>query len=102
MARKHPPNETVQPLLPLFIPTIQIPQGDGSILVKPGKPVAWLNPKQFGEQVGLSPDAIRRKIGSEALPERFIEYAGPKLIRIRADALEHFREHYRNLRGLGA
>jgi hypothetical protein len=102
MARKHQPDETVQPLLPLFIPTIQIRQADGSILVKPGKAVALLTPKQFGEQVGLGPDAIRRKIGSDALPEAFVEYAGPKLIRIRSEALEHFREHYRNLRGLGA
>lgn len=86
----------------MFFPTIRIPQGDGSVVLKPGKPVLWLTPKQFGEQVGLGPDAIYRKIGTEALPESFVEYAGPRKIRIRADALEHFREHYQTLRGLGA
>jgi len=89
------------PELPLFIPAIQVPQGDGSVLVKPGRPVAWLTPAQFGREVGLGPDAIYRKIGSAALPESFVDYAGPRKIRIRADALEHFRQHWRGRRACG-
>lgn len=94
-----PPGQT---LLPLLIPTVQIPQGDGTYLIKPGKPIQWLTVKQFAAQVGLGPDAIYRKIGSDALPESFVEYAGPRKIRIRADGVEHFLLHYRQRRGLGA
>lgn len=94
-----PPGQTS--FLPLLIPTVQIPQGDGSYLVKPGKPIQWLTVKQFAAQVGLGPDAIYRKIGSEALPESFVDYAGPRKIRIRANAVEHFLLYYRQRRGLG-
>ncbi|MBN9693937.1 MAG: hypothetical protein J0M24_27150 [Verrucomicrobia bacterium] len=98
----NPTKEPLQTLLPLFIPTVQIPQGDGSVLVRPGKPIEWLTVKQFGQQVGLKEDSIYRKIGSDALPERFVDYAGPRKYRIRADAIEHFRQHWRAKRGIGA
>ncbi|MCW5559727.1 MAG: hypothetical protein KIT22_18070 [Verrucomicrobiae bacterium] len=91
-----------QGMLPLWIPTVTIPQGDGSVVVKPGKPVAWLTPKQFGQQFGLSADTICRRIGHESLPESFVEYAGPRKIRIQAAALDHFRAHWRKHRDAGA
>lgn len=97
-----PERQPEQTLLPLFIPTVQIPQGDGSVLVKPGRPVGWLTPKQFGQQVGLSADSIYRAVGSDSLPERFVEFAGQRKLRIRADALDHFREYWRGRRGAGA
>lgn len=88
-----------EPVFAVF-PTV-VPQGDGSVLVRPGRPVEWLTVKQFGQLVGLGEDSIYRKIGSDALPERFVDYAGPRKIRIRADALPHFREHYRARRSYG-
>ncbi|MBN8246236.1 MAG: hypothetical protein J0L84_02190, partial [Verrucomicrobia bacterium] len=60
--------------LPLFFTTVQVPQGDGSVLVKPGRPVSWFTPKQFAQLVGLSADTICRHVGSDCLPERFVEY----------------------------
>ena len=96
----QPADHPGQTLLPLLIPTVQIPQGDGSYLVKPGKPIQWLTVKQFAAQVGLGADAIYRKIGSEALPESYVDYAGPRKIRIRADAVEHFLNYWRGRRGL--
>lgn len=98
MPRRDQPDH---PLLPLFIPVVQIPQGDGSVLIKPGRPVEWLTPKQFALQVGLSADTIRRKIGTPALPMEFVEYTGPRKIRIRADALSHWRAHWAAMRDGG-
>ena len=87
---------------PLLIPTIQIPQGDGSVLVKPGRPVEWLSPKTFGQYVGLSADSIYRKIGEPCLPEEFVRYNGPRKIQIRSDAVEHFTRYWEERRGSGA
>ena len=95
----NPPNQSAeQPLLPLFFPTVQVPQGDGSVLVKPGRPVEWMTPKEFGRHVGLGPDAIYRKLGSEAIPQEFVRYSGPRKIQIRTDAIPHFLAHYRDRR----
>ena len=101
MTRPRHPDETVQPLLPMFFPTVRIPQGDGAVLLRPGKPVAWLTPRQFAEQVGLSRNTIYGYLGTDAVPERFVDYSGGRKIRIRADALEHWEAHFRKQRGLG-
>ncbi len=93
-------SSVASPTLPLaFAPVIE--RRGEEYLVRAGKPVAWLTPKQFGTVFGLGPEAIRRKIGSDALPETLVEYNGPRRIRIRADAVEHFRQHWRTRRALG-
>lgn len=95
-------NRPEQIQLPLFFPTVQVPQGDGSILLKPGRPVSYFTPKQFGQLVELSADTICRHIRSECLPEKFVEYIGPRKIRIRVDGMDHFREYWKGRRGAGA
>lgn len=102
MTPAEKPENPRQQMLALWIPTVQIPQGDGSVLVKPGRPVGKLTPKQFGREVGLSADTIYRRVGHDCLPERFVEYVGERKILILADALEHFREYWRGKRGMGA
>ncbi|HTH49909.1 MAG TPA: hypothetical protein VMB21_20515 [Candidatus Limnocylindria bacterium] len=94
------PGAPVIPALPLAFPPVIERRGE-EYLVRAGKPVAWLTPKQFGTVFGLGPEAIRRKIGSEALPESLVEYNGPRRIRIRADAVDHFRQHWRSRRAMG-
>ena len=86
--------------LPLAFPPVIERRGE-EYLVRAGKPVAWLTPKQFGTVFGLGPEAIRRKIGTDALPENLVEYNGPRRIRIRADAVDHFRQHWRTRRAQG-
>ena len=88
------------PALPLSFPAVIERRGE-DYLVRAGKPQAWLTPKQFGVIFGLGPEAIRRKIGTEALPEELVEYNGPRRIRIRADAVDHFRTHWRTRRAAG-
>jgi hypothetical protein len=80
---------------------VLIPQGDGSVLVKPGKPQAWLTPAEFAAEVGLSVRSIYDYIGTDALPSGFVDYSGARKIRIQAAAIEHWREHFQTLRAGG-
>ena len=97
---RRPPVRRLPLRCPLaFAPVIE--RRGEEYLVRAGKPVAWMTPKQFGAVFGLGPEAIRRKIGSDALPETLVEYNGPRRIRIRADAVEHFRQHWRTRRASG-
>jgi hypothetical protein len=84
--------------LTLWTPTLAIPQGDGTFVVKPGKPVEWMTPAQFAGAVGLHRNTVYTYLGSPALPERFIDYIGLRKIRIQAAAVEYFKEHSRNRR----
>lgn len=84
--------------LPLWTPTVAIPQGDGSFVVKPGKPVEWMTPSQFAGAVGLHRNTIYGYIGTDSLPERFVDYTGLRKIRIQVAAVEHFKAHSRNQR----
>lgn len=100
MTRTCQRDEDSQPLLPMFFPTVRIPQGDGAVLLRPGKPVAWLSPRQFAEAVGLHRNTVYGYLGTDAVPERFIDYSGGRKIRISVAALDHWREHFRARRGL--
>ncbi len=84
--------------LALHIPVVLTPQGGGEFLVKPGKPVEWLTPKEFALRIGLSRDTVYRHIGTDALPDRFVEFAGPRKIRIQAAAIAHWESHWRDRR----
>jgi hypothetical protein len=52
------------------------------------------------QSAGLLYSSVRRYVGSEALPETLVEQAGERRIRIRADAIDHFRLHWRARRPL--
>lgn len=93
------PPQKDQLLLPIFgLPTV-VPQGDGSMVVRPGKPVLWLTPAQFAAQVGLSADTVRRYIHSgTVIPSHLVECIGLRKYRISSEAVGHFLEHCRRLR----
>lgn len=87
--------------LRLVVPCTMLPQGDGAVLVRPGKPQELLTPREFGLRVGLSADSIYRYIGSGAIPERLVIYAGKRKIYIRGEALDHFLATWSQARGGG-
>jgi excisionase family DNA binding protein len=72
-----------------------IPQGDGSFVVKPGKPVEWLSPAQFARQFGLDRSTIYRAIREGTIPSEFVEPIGKRKYRIAAAAMEHVRQAWR-------
>lgn len=98
---RQPAADPGQLSLALFIPSTVIPQGDGSYLVRAGKPSAWLSVSEFARAVGLHRNTIYPRIGSAELPEHFIQYSGPRRIRISASAVEHWQAHWGSHRGLG-
>jgi hypothetical protein len=73
-------------------------RADG-ILVSPGRPVAKITPSQFGNEFGVSPDTVYRYIQNGTIPERFVEFAGPRKILIAAQAIQHCRDLFRAARG---
>lgn len=81
-----------------YCPPVSLPQGDGSFVVKPGKPVTRLSPKQFAVAVGLARNTVYEYIGTEAIPERFVDFAGARKIEIHAEAVAHFKVFWRNKR----
>lgn len=96
-----PPSKPGGGTIAMVTPSIVIPQGDGVVLVKPGRPVEVLTVLQFAKAVGYSRSAVYEKVGSPCLPERFIRRTGPRLIWIRAEAVEFFLDYWRNQRDGG-
>lgn len=93
---KSPVTEPVCQLdLFLWSPSVVVPQGDGSVIVRPGKPIEYLTPLQFSKAVGYSRSAVYEQIGSPSIPERFIRRVGPRLIKIQAAAVPHFLEYWK-------
>ena len=82
----------------VYCPPVAMPQGDGSFVVKPGKPVSRLTPKQFAQAVGLHRNTVYEHIGTDAIPEAFVDYAGARKIQIAAEAVAHFKAYWRDRR----
>jgi len=81
-----------------FLRALVIDQGDGTFLVRPGKPVLKLTPEEFGREVGLSRNAIYSRIQDGSIPQESVEYAGPRKLYIHSTALDTFRAVWRRRR----
>jgi excisionase family DNA binding protein len=71
-----------------FLPTA-VPQGDGSIVVRPGKPLDRLTLRQAAKRAGCSRNTIYRLYHAGILKG---ERPGPRKIFIFADSLEQHLE----------
>ena len=69
-------------------PTTIIPQGDGSYLVRPGKPMERLTSAQFAAQVGRSASSVRRYIDEGVIPPEMVGRAGLRKYLIHPAAVE--------------
>jgi len=78
-----------------------VPRPDGSVLVSPGAPVAWMTPREFGEAVGRSRESVYRYIGDGSIPEDQVQHIGARKIRIRASAVEAFKTRWKKKRSAG-
>lgn len=91
MPRPDDPNQTRFS----FAAAVVIPQGDGSFVVKPGRPLEWLTPAQFAAHFGLEKSAAYRAIQDGTIPAQFVEPVGKRKLRIAAAALDHVRQTWR-------
>ena len=80
------------------IPAICIPQGDGSYLVKTGRPIERLTVLQFARELGISRNSVYRYILEGDIPDRFVQYVGPRRILISAAAVPHVLAQFRRAR----
>ena len=71
------------------------------MVIRPGKPVEWLSVGEFARIVGLHRNTIYPYVGSADLPDQYIQYSGPRRIRISALAVAHWQSRWAAARGLG-
>ena len=71
-----------------FAAPVRIPQGEGSFLIKPGKPLTRLTLKQFAAEIGVNDESVRRYIHAGIVPANLVERAGHRKYLISAAAIE--------------
>lgn len=79
--------------LNLFIPTVVTPQGDGSYVCRPGRPVRDLTPAQVAHALGISRSAVYALVDTGRLPCR---RPTRRKILISAEAVEDYRAKTRD------
>jgi DNA-binding XRE family transcriptional regulator len=75
-----------------------IPQGEGSYLVKAGRPVAKLRPQDFARELGVNRQTIYRWKDEGLIPESLIEFAGKRKILILAAAVPVMKAYFKAMR----
>lgn len=60
---------------------------DGSVNVRPGRPLDRLTPRQFAAAVGVDVKTVYDYIDREEIPARFISSRGPKMYSIESTAV---------------
>jgi hypothetical protein len=78
-------------------PTI-VPQGDGSVLVRPGKPLTWLTPNQLAAQFRVHRQSIYRWRDEGLIPEHLMRFAGKRKLQISAEVVPLLEAHFRRIR----
>lgn len=99
------PTAPAQPLFS-FLPTV-VPQGDGSFVVRPGRPVQWVSIQQAADYLQVDDSTIRRWIAEGVLPEKItdpktkavtqvLRKRSPKLWELNLPVVEQLKEHWTN------
>ncbi|ODU24539.1 MAG: hypothetical protein ABS95_01740 [Verrucomicrobia bacterium SCN 57-15] len=88
-----------QALFPAFYPAVILPQGGGTFLVKPGKPVERITVKEAARIARCSPATIYRLYEAGHISG---ERVSVKLIRIYAESLQAHLEKTRDPEFWGA
>lgn len=79
----------------LFAAPTCIPQGDGSVIVRPGRPITRLTPAQLAQQIGVSRSSVYRYLDETPSVRPLVERAGPRKLLIAAEALSVLRAQWR-------
>ncbi len=79
----------------IFAPPTVTPQGDGSVVLKPGKALIWLTPKQVGHQFNVDRDTVYRWRQEGLIEDKFVKFAGLRKILISAQAVPILEAHFR-------
>lgn len=88
---KHEPSGQLY----LFQPVEILPRGDGSYVLKPGKPQQWLWVAEAAELMRISPDAVREWIAKGLVVSR---RCGLRKFQVEAESLRKYLEPYNHLK----
>lgn len=80
-------------------PVVEIPQGGGDVLLRPGRPQERLTVAELAAKLGVSVYTIYRYISEGYIPDQYVSYCGKRRILVAAAALDHVLEKSRRLRG---
>lgn len=82
----------------VVVPAVCIAQGDGTYLIRTGRPIARLSPLQFGREIGASRRSVYRYIDEGLIPSEYIHYVSPRRILISAAAVPAVLAAFRKAR----
>lgn len=82
--------------MPIVIPASVVRQGDGTYLVRAGRPLERLTPRQLAHHLGVSRNAVYRYIEEGWIPASMVSYVGPRKIFIACAAVAHLLERSRS------
>ena len=89
-SRKDNPRQMV-----LFATHELVPRGDGSYIVKAGKPTQWLSVQAVARELGVSEQAVRDWANSGRVTARRV---GLRKLQIEAGSLAEFTEPFNHLK----
>jgi len=92
-------DDPAQPPAEVVFPPQIIPQGEGAFIVKPGRPISTLTPKQLADQIGANRQSIYRWLAEGTLPEALTQRAGKRKILFSAAAVEVMKRYFAALCG---
>lgn len=83
---------------PMLLVGTCIPRGDGSFIVRTGKPLARLTVRQLSSRLGVSARTVYRYIEQGVIPDSHVECVGIRRLLLRPEVVEFLLEHFRKLR----
>jgi len=78
-----------------FAAPVVTTQGDGSLLVKPGRPVQWINAEQIAAHFGIDRSTVYRAAKEGFIPEAMIQPVGKRKLLFAAAVIEHLAATWR-------
>jgi excisionase family DNA binding protein len=78
----------------VVIPSTVIPQGDGSFVVRAGKPVAWLKPRELAAHLRISPRTVYKLIEEGTIPPEMVRRPLASRVQVSAAAIDFLVNRY--------
>ncbi len=95
MTRKDNPDQRTSTV---FCPPVVVPHGDGSLTVKPGRPVTRLTALQLASHFGVDRDTIYRWRQEGIIPEDMVSFAGKRKLLFAAEVVAHLEQSFQRQR----
>jgi hypothetical protein len=78
----------------LYVPVVLQAKGGGEILIKQGKPLAWLTVAQLAREFGVNEDSICRWKKQGLIPAKYWRLRGLRAYEFKAATVPYLRKHF--------